>query len=517
MLPLDGFIVQNLIDWIKALKDALSDIDRRNRKAIVIAISRKMPRMFEWLKVQDDKRLTDILTPEFESVESFVDSLNLTTEYALPFLFSKCSDEVEYDVVVVDDIIIHGSTLRQVSSDICALTGKKPIASTIFKCENVGRFPYADTSIIDNIKPLNPWEAEEANRFIARAILETSLPMDMVFPIFHVSNEFANKFSEDLCKNKDLSDFSYSIPREGFEIPSESILIKTDTSSFYLNDFAKCRIFRKGNSEAEIVVYAPVIFRTDSVVSKEPFDNQTFLGIWSHVKGHIQKIDYKEVQSRMNDKIYSYAADSSLRERIALSLAAVANYLVSLSLMNHLLQQTNLLSKINSFNAIRKKDLQLILGKDLTDGIYGQIVQVIGSTMKLSPIKEDLRMPPFICPMSHSEKYDEYRKYIAQKNKSIDSALNGVFDLQRDPRKIGLKISPDKSPETAGIAESFQSMMDLLARFVPESTDIRLGVNKYIDEKIDEGAVSSFYAITQTPGKTSCIKRYLRAGSNSLI
>lgn len=516
MLPLEGFIIQNLTDWISALTSVLSDIENNKKTAIVIAISRKMPRMFEWLRLQDDKRLTDALSPKYKSMKEFVDSLNLTTEYALPFLFFG-KDNSSYDVIVVDDIIIHGSTLRQVSSDICALTGKKPIASTIFKCENIGRFPYADTSLIDKTKPLSNTEAEEANRFIARAILTTSLPMDMVFPIFHVSNDFANEFSENLKKDKNITKRYYSVPHTEEGITSESILIKTNIEILHQNDFAKSRIFLNGTNNAKIVVYAPSIFRVDSLLNINPFEDDSFLKIWNIVKKRIPEINFEEVKSRMNDAIYSYAAESSLRERIILSLAAVANYLFSLSLMCYLLKSTNMLSKISPKEAIQKKDLQLILGLDLTKDIYDNITGAIESVMILSTVKEDLPVQPFLCPENNQKRYDDYRNIIAQKSNSIEEALNGVFDIHRSPEKIGLNISPNKSPETAGIAESFQSMTDLLANFKSTSIDIDEMVNKYIDHMIDEGSVSSFYAITHTPGKTSCIKRYFRAGSNSLI
>lgn len=515
MLPLEGFIIENLTDWIKALTSVLSDIDEQNKKPIVIAISRKMPRMFEWLRLQDDKRLTEALDSKYKSLKDFVESLNLTTEYALPFLFLG-KDNSQYDVIVVDDIIIHGSTLRQVSSDICALTGKKPIASTIFKCENVGRFPYADTSVIDKIKPLSSTEAEEANRFIARAILKATLPMDMVFPIFHVSNDFAKEFLENLKNNKEITERSYSVFHDGEGIDSESIIIKNNIEGLPQNDFAKCRIFHNWNNKAKIVVYAPKIFRVDSLLNKLPNEDENFLKIWNNVRASIPIINFEEVKSRMNDAIYSYAAESSLRERIILSLAAFANYLFSLSFMCYLLKSVDMLARISSTEAIRKKDLQLILGLDLTEKIFDQITGAIENVMILSTIKEDLQGMPLLCPENHKKRYIEYRNIIAERSNSIKEALNGVFDLQRFPERIGLNISPNKSPETAGIAESFQSMTDLLANF-KSSEDIEKTVNRYIDYKIDEGSVSSFYAVTSTPGKTSCVKRYFRAGSNSLI
>lgn len=516
MLTPEPFDIQHLTVWLADLKDALKEIFAQRREAIVIAISRKMPKMFEWLSHQDDKRLNEILIPEYSSTKEFVDSLDITTEYALPFLF-KDRDQDSYDVVVVDDIIISGATLRQVSSDICALTGKLPIASSIFKCESIGIFPYAETKYIDKKKPLTQQEADLANSFIAEAILSTALPMDLVFPILHVSEKSAKSIASKIKADKKICSRAYDIKHRNGDISSESIILKEHVYSAYANDFVKIRTFFQQNGNASIVMYAPCIFETDVITGGKIFDSLRFNNAWDIVKKRMQAVNYSEVQKRMNDAIYSYVVEKSIKNRRALSLDAVANYIFSLSLIGLILKNLNLNKEVAFNKSIRENDLHLLFGKEMSEELLPILKSFLTDPEVLYLMREDLVLEQFLCPDKYSNKYNEFRCVFTQTSNNLEETLDKVFDLQRYPSKIGMYISPNSSPENAGIAESFQSMIKLLSIFKSRDLDIETEVNKYIDRKIDEGMVSSYYAFTTSPNKKSYLKRYFRAGANSII
>ncbi len=513
---MDAFEISHLRDWIIGLNKIISDITCKGREPIVIAISRKMPRLFDWLKYQDDESLLSSIKHSGGTIEDFVNKLNLTTEYALPFLFKE-KQEDKYDVIVVDDIIIHGHTLRQVSSDICALTGKYPVASAIFKCENVGTFPYANTSFIDEMRPLTKEEEGKASRFISQAILSTSLPMDMVYPIFHVSREFARKFHEILGKQYESSTESYPISHEKSSIPSETIMLDKYIDFADNNDFAKCRSFHKQEKETLFVVYAPNVIEEEVILFGCPFTNEAYSKIWADIKRRVETVDYAEVKDRMKDSIYSFAAEKRIAERIALSLGAFANYLFSISIINHILLKSGIGDTVERQLNIQESDLRLLLGETAASDVSERINNLL-KDYEISPFKrEQIVVETSLCPKDFKETYEQYKNIIVQRSNSLDEVLNDIFDLQRHPEKIGLYLSPSISPESVGIAESFQSMIALLSKFKTDNVNIPLKVNEYIDRKIDEGAVSSFYSRTESRGKILYIKRFFRAGSNSMI
>lgn len=260
------------------------------------------------------------------------------------------------------------------------------------------------------------------------------------------------------------------------------------------------------------------ILSADTILSGIPFDNECFKNIWTEVKKSIKYVDYPEVQNRMNDAIYSYAAERSIQHRLAISLVAVANYVFSFSLLCSLLHKLDETKDIRPEEIIKKKDIRLLLGGGrLADNVFESLIGIISNPAMMSAVRENITLEAFLCPDDHKENYDSHRNFISGNSKSIDNALDGVFSLHRKPEKFGLIVVPNKSTESAGVGESFLSMVSLLSNFKRSGIDIDTEVNAYIDKKIDEGLISSFYAETKSPAGKSYLKRYFRAGANSII
>ena len=72
---------------------------------IVIALSRKGPRMLEYLRI-------------YNSLKEF----SFTTEHALPFIFEQISNnrDKKYRIFIVDDAIYFGSTIQNLYNEIKA-------------------------------------------------------------------------------------------------------------------------------------------------------------------------------------------------------------------------------------------------------------------------------------------------------------------------------------------------------------------------------------------------------------
>ena len=504
--------IQHIECWIEKLHEIISGIKSNHREAIVVAISRKMPRFFNWLSQQPDNTFNIDFGDDTTSVKEFVESLNITTEYALPFLFKEEENRIRYEVVVVDDIIIHGSTLRQVSSDIFAMIGKKPIASTIFKCAYVGTFPYADTSYIDKMTHLTESESKEAQKFISDAILSSSLPMDLVFPSFHVSEELARNFATSL-----QGIFScYAINREDKFISSISFILDDKSDFDYSNDYTKCRVFFKG-SEAIITVYVSNVIEEDLLLDSNPFVNEKYRAIWSDIQKATVNVSSSHVRSNMQSIEASFAAESRIKERISISLGTMANYLFAISAMNRLIVNTGGGITDNDPFKVELDDLKLLIGENLATGLIGKINDLL-KLRAISPSRRDkVFIDNVLCPSECRNRYDELKSYISHRAGSIDGILHEIFKIHRNPERLGLLLSPSMSPETAGIGETFESLKNALFHIEHSASVKKKAVHEYIDRQIDEGQVSSFYSRVTSPGGVTYIKRFFRAGSNSFL
>ncbi len=518
---MDAFILDHLVAWLKSLTLKLSEIKNTGREAIVVAISRKMPRMFEWLSQQSGDELKKViqpLSPDPESqisLKNFVDDLHITTEYALPFLFKDKNPE-SYEVLVVDDIIIHGSTLRQVSSDIYALTAKLPVASAIFRCSDVGTFPYADTSLIDDMIPLSRIEETRANQFISEAIMSSSLPMDMVYPIFYLSKYETEDIVSHIKSEFKATIKTYKLPGKGRNY-SESILFTGGIDQAYNNDFVKCRVFNREDEETAMVCYAPNVIAEDVVMSKSFFKNDKYEELWEEVFSSVEHVEPESLKNRINNVMTLFAAERRIKDRRCISLVAFANYLCSLSTFNYILSQSFSHSTCDVELSVKAKDLELLLGRKVAGDVNNKINAILVNRL-ISPFDtEKIVVETTLCPDEYKDNYILHKDIIALQSKELNKALEGIFQLQRDPARIGLFLSPSISPEEAGIAESFPSLLDVLSNFKSVVEDLQVEINKYIDTNIDCGQVSSFYAKTKTPANVTYIKRYFRAGSNSVI
>ena len=102
MLPKksDRIIYENSL---KQLVDRLNDLIQSSDTDIVIALSRKGPRLLEYLRI-------------FKGLKLF----SFTTEHALPIIFEKISREKNkvYRIFLIDDAIYFGSTIQNLYNEI---------------------------------------------------------------------------------------------------------------------------------------------------------------------------------------------------------------------------------------------------------------------------------------------------------------------------------------------------------------------------------------------------------------
>ena len=509
---MNSFIVNHISSWFAKLYSFVSSAHERKKEVYTIAISRKMPKMFDWLKKQSEISFGQILS-HGESIADFFDKCNITTEHALPFLFNNRNKD-DYEIIVVDDIIITGSTLRHVSCDIYAISGKMPYASAIFKCADIGVFPYCETSMLSDIDTLSVQQKSSAIDFIAKSIIETSLPIDLVYPLLYIDDgyKFTSNILAEKAKTCDLT--SYTVHHEDEFCDSLTVILDGLAVQTYNNDFAKLRLFNKDKDGCILGIYAPNVISVDLLLHGNPFSNNMYSYAWTVVKDAAVNPSVFKIEDM--DPIDSTLSEERIRHRLMISLAVWANYLYSLSTYNRVVKNCNLIKNVYKDAHIKESDLELLIGHLLSKTVF-PIIENILKNGEISPSQQEyIPVESFIVPDSEANRYNELKNKAAYNHEGND-ALNALFEVQREPGNFGIRIPRDGNTENAGLGESFASLIDFLTIFSPKIPEIANTVNLYIDYNIDECRISSFYAVAKTPSGKEFIKRFFRAGANSFL
>lgn len=529
--PISALIQGSFKSWLTALKSVVESCRNESKEVFIIAISRKMPRVFKWIQSPYSRYCLGLTEDEHKEYADFIDKCRITTEYALPFLFTKERDKDSYEVIVVDDIIIRGITLRQVSCDVAAMTGKKSIASAIFKCEGIGLFEYADTSRIDGMPSLTPDQRKEAVDFIAKCIMSSSLPVDLVYPILNQSRSF-ECLSKRLEKNSSGIDWKcYDVNTDLAEngqaseqmnessinrhtqtrenIKSLSVLINGDARKFCNNDFSKIRLFDKENGECTLAIYSPNIISADVLKDGTPFNDEKYIEVWSEVRDSSR--DYScSSYAGFTDFIDLAIAKRRIANRCLLSYGAWANFLLSISMFNRIDKETSLFKGIEMDKTLCLEDIALLLGHDLASAILPKVNKLLKDGSVASYLIETVSVNDLLSPDESREKYDEERKKLVYGKNDLNHTLEALFELQQ--------ILSDDDVESRGLGETFNSLHNCIALyFQDEAHDLEIEINHYIDKAIDCGKISAFYAEVPNFAGDMFVKRFFRFGSNSVL
>lgn len=518
----DRFLLRSFKNWLYRLIEAIEDVRANGKHVFVVAVSRKMPRLFDWLKKQDDIDFGIIHGMDFSDrkrVAAYVDSLEITTEHSLPFLF-RDEDPDSREVFIVDDIIIHGNTIRKVSRDVFSLTGRRPKVSAIFVKKNSGNFPYADTNLIDHIRRIDDTECRVANEFIANCIMKTSLPMDMAFPIIHLKQEFdeVREWLMAACEEHGIETSDVDHALDGFTCRSLSMRVTEGGLKGYNNDFVKLRLFDKHEEGCLLVVYAPNRIPYNSLFGDAPFNDTDYRTVWDEFQHRCMVVANRD--SHLSDIFDSFWAERNIEMRCTLSMTLIENYLMSLSVFNRLSETHRFPADIRFEGEIRKDDLRKIAGdRNLTSAMHRAATRILESGETSPFAREDTPVEDCIAPFDLTEEYDAVKQRISYESREEPATmLRRIFNLQANPAALGVKTDDIEDPETMGFGESFASLVSALTQYNRMDAEEAMGiVHNFIDSGSDEGRISSFYAMANTPSGETFMRRFFRAGSNSIL
>lgn len=487
--------------WWSSLVSQINDAKEKGKRPILIALSRKMPRFISWFRqIYND--------PELEEGPRLLDEVELTTELAIPFIFDYSEvDNNNIEFLIIDDIIIHGTTLKSVANDLKFLTGYKPsvycisrhkravIPDSVSNIEDVNQMPKLDQEKVDDFVDFN---AE---------IVETyQLPIDLEFPIFITQSGNCENLWNNLVQDAISKEDEYVFGTE------KNRLCKVYSFSLdneYKCDFKKIRFYyKKPNDSIALAVFAPTVFPEYVLTSQDIrlFKNEAFQSIWDKTTTDIRR---QIMEFSLND---SSGIRTNIKVNYIRSLCVWANYLLSLSffIANKRKQDDSFGTEMNKFT-LDKGNLALLIGKDMSDTVYDDLLRLIetGATSGVISGMNEGVAPNDFAPEAFKNRMEVEKGKILIDSHSPEEILEKIFQFQHyaNPEFA----HPQFAFERLFFGETYSSLEHALFPFYQNGENI-MKMNEWIDRKIDEGCVVPKYERVLSSSGEILWRRYFHPG-----
>lgn len=473
-----------IAEWYNGFKEIAQNILKSGRKLYIIAISRKMPRFFSWLTRHEAEY-------GIVGLREILDSAEYTTEHALPFLFTEDTTD-DYEVVVVDDSMVLGNTVRRVSKDVVAFTsGKKPIVSILVSSDN----GYIDMGYIKNLHCPNKTRDEIVAQwldFVSRCNAKSELPVDVEFPIIHISGTSIESYRNQIEKTIPASDW-YELKGDALST-SINVLLDEEIVELTSLDFAKSRCFFY-KEDVKLSVFSPFAILQSSIFGGYIFRDPNMNWIWELIN--------RSVRLRSEKRTYQ-------------SMVVVINYLNAINTLKR--NKELILPQDANDWKIRVSDLQLIIGKKLAIQIISQLSALLSDNHKQSFLVTHTGLPDMYVPKELETSYILQRKFLAAERRgdhNIGLLISNIFNQARyDHSIMGHNTSIFHRMHSA-FFESYDSIRHLI-EFYFTIENIYLEINKHIDYLIDNGRIIPQYVQVLNSERQTYWRRYFTSAHSSV-
>lgn len=508
---------QSVKEWWMKLCTRIGSIKKDEKRVVIVALSRKMPRFFKWVK--------DVfLKEQGEGLCSFdiVEECEMITEHAIPFVVNARKTDSEY--IIVDDTIIYGETMRSAADLIYATTKQEPYISSIFVSNRFSTLPNARMEDISQCSLLEDSALLESLRYIAERNIEVALPLDVEYPILYFKKEAsylrdkAFFLNDSYIKgiNAEEGRFYKIVYSEGYDklntrLNNYTLISNKKLEEDYNNDFAKVRFFESLTEEQiKVVAYAPNVLAQSAINKDDLFINPIYKDIWKDILDGVKSTSYSTK---------SMLVEGRIGDCLNRSLTVFANYLFSLSTFIRTWNEKFLKS---TQVMLDKKDLQLILGSEYADKVYDRICTII-SQREVSPSKRRrMVLPPYICSSNVEEQYEMNRILAFMRNREdVEKLIKEVFVFQHFSEGITKELklpSGIKNPKVK-YGETFDSLLSLYSFFglaQQQKEQAEMLINRWIDTHIDEGTVVPKYDCVRDSQGIPFWRRHFTAGAAAL-
>lgn len=501
--------------WSEALAKQIEFYKNLGKRVYVIALSRKMPRFFDWL--QNSVKDQTIKSQEVFDLCNLLNSegVEITTEYAIPLIFGYHSNTSKNKIagIIVDDVIIFGATLQKVSMQWWAFSGEVPYVIALSRGME-GIIASALESDYTIAMPRQDSESLEITiDTISRNIHSTSLPIDIEYPLIY-SDESYEIVKRHIIQNCPSEWIYYEVKSNLYRDISESlsVLLVNSRNDGYTNDHAKIRLFKKATGCC-IEMIAPSYINVLKLKDRDFFsidednNNRLYTKVWQSVFDVL----YIGVEDR--NHIFTTIKNDLTNQATRSLLIIWTEYLYCLSAFVR--NCSTFFPKESNYN-IRKEDLSLILGENIANVVYDELTNIIRGKVVFKPTFDQVILQEYVSPEELRDMYFRQLAAAIKDDVPVEDNLDALYRISHFSGDICRSMNQKNLIGHHCIGESFESLVQRIEHKHIGDKDLLTEINKWVDVRIDECKLAPKYEIVTGSDNQRYFRRFFLCGSNKM-
>lgn len=494
---------------LKKMVKHLNEEIHSSETDIVIALSRKGPRMLEYLK-------------RYNSLKEFA----FTTEHALPFIFEQLSNnrDKKYRIFIVDDAIYFGSTIQNLYNEIKAYIDAYKLDNVkIYAVITAIKATDSKTLSIDNALLLNykgnePLRAGYGHYFVKCLMNDFSKldnTLEVEFPTIEYDlPSYVDEQIVDEAIKKQYPD-AFRSEQNGESRAKWCIILENGKTSA----FNKVRIFISAN-KLRFVFMNPHYFNNneETLAGLMVRQGSPFREMWNEIQLHFKNVEL-DIRKEFNNEIRR----NRLRTQVIL-----ANYILSFN--NFLVERDKINAIVGSLGidensySIKENNLTYLIGNvSLVANTIGRLKVAADSNLSLDPllsvkemtVSNDYVLESNSLPKDELEVLQNHNLVMISKSQDTEESLSAMFN--------NLTILIEKWTRGTIYDDNYRlrfgyTMKNLTAfvhRYgafkIEEPEKFQTELHCWIDNRIDNGCIVPQYIVDSA---SSTWMRVFRPGEN---
>lgn len=474
-------IEQSISTWWKSFDALIRRILEAGRRPVVVALSRKMPRLLKWMR--------DVFIPEHPGLPSpdFLERCEVTTELSLPLRAATQSD-TDCDFVLVDDVILHGTTIARVAEDLGVMYGLadrediKCYVSAMFVCRRPLLPKFVADDEIRSCHLTSVSAVKKALEEISLIVRKYCLPLDMEFPILRGKVAAGSAVLDEVMQRMKDGGAEYCYSGRW---KSSATAVYNSRPSTDRVDFRKVRFFMSAR-EVAFEFFAPAILPDFSILHRDKtlFKTGMYRKIWEMVLDPIVRM------LTQRKDLHSTFEGRKMIPNIGRSLNVWANYLLSLQFMAETGMKM-IPEHIRPMLDFDICDLKLLVGERFASEIAVMLKAVVEAKVTDKPEIPDASSPvTMFAPKDFASHYRLIKARLASHAGSVEEVIRGVFMFQHFSNKF--YTAPEHMYQRLFYGETFGSLYEAGMPYFKGEEMVRR-INRWIDDEIDNGTVVPKY------------------------
>lgn len=501
--------------WSQSLANSIATSKDAGRKVYVIALSRKMPRFFDWL--QNGVRSNTITSQNVRKLCNLLESedVELTTEYAIPLIFNGKRNPRNKKItgIIADDVIIFGATLQRVSMQWWAFSSEIPKVTALFRGMGGIISSILETDDTLTMPRLKDEDLESVLDTIAKKIHSTSLPIDMEYPLIYTDMPYET-VRNHMFQNCPPEWYRYDVKSKSYPDNSESftVILGEGKINGYTNDRAKIRLFKKA-SKCCLEMIAPNYMSLRKLKDENLFSGNDQSSPSEYERAWQKVFKRLNAEKSSEDIVCDTLQKSLINNAKQSTLIIWAEYLYCLSVF---INNRSYFFPNDAHIYIRKEDLSLILGKASTKDVIDNINSIIINGEVCNPDFEYVALQDYVHPEMIKDLYFRKVASAIKENVSVSDNLDALFNVSHFSGDI-CKVQNRKN--ILGhhcIGESFESIKERIKLKHHDDKNLLQEIHKWIDVRIDESRVAPKYEIVVGSDKQKYFRRLFLCGTNKI-